>query len=234
MADKIILKADKREVFGRKVKAIRKEGIVPANIFGKDVKSISIQVSRIEFEKAFKKAGETQIIELEIGKEKRPVLVSNIQFDPKSDAPLHVDFMQIDLTKKVTAEVPLELVGESPAEKEGKGTVVQQLSEVKIEALPGDLPEKIEINVEELAEIDSSVNVGDLKISDKLTVLDDKELLIVKVEALREEEPEPEAPEPEGEEGVEDAETKTEGEKTEESGEKVKEAETPSGEEKQK
>lgn len=230
MADKIVLKADKRKVFGRKVKALRRKGIVPANIFGKDVKSESIQISRIEFEKVFKKAGETQIIEVGIGKEKKPVLVSNIQYDPESDNPLHVDLLQINLTKKVTAEVPLEFVGESPAEKEGKGTVVQQLSEVEIEALPTDFPEKIEASIEGLAEVGDSINIGDLKVVEKLKILDNKKLLVVKIEALREEE-ESVVEISEDTEEVE-SEVAGEGEGKEEPGEKAEEA--PGEEEKQK
>ena len=111
------LKAEKRKVEGRKVKTLRREGILPANVYGKDVKSLSIQVSLKEFSKVFKEAGETGLVEIEIGKEKRPVLVNNIQYDPVTDLPLHVDFHQVDLKKKTTASVPIEFVGDAPAEK---------------------------------------------------------------------------------------------------------------------
>src|SRR5512135_3721144 len=99
---KITLPAEKRELTGSKSKRLRNEGILPANIYGKKVKSQSIQVNTKLFEEVYRKAGETNVVEMSIGKETRPVLVHNIQLDPVSDLPLHVDFLQVDLTQKVT------------------------------------------------------------------------------------------------------------------------------------
>src|SRR4030066_1250304 len=143
----LILKAEKREITGRKVKRMRKEGILPGNIYGKNIKSVSLMVKEKDFEDMFKKVGETSLLQIELGKEKRPVLVHNVQMDPLSDKPIHVDFLQVDLKEKVTAEVPVELVGVSPAEKQGLGTAVQHLNELEIEALPGQFPDKIEVNL---------------------------------------------------------------------------------------
>ena len=91
------LKAEKRELFGRKVNRIRKEGLIPGNIFGNKIKSQAIQVNAKEFEEVFKEAGETQIIDLN-GK---PCLVSNLQTDPISGLVIHVDFRQVDLKEKI-------------------------------------------------------------------------------------------------------------------------------------
>ena len=175
---KITLKSTKREDFGRKVKRLRKEGLVPANIFGKKVKSEAITVDAKEFRELFEKAGETQIIDLD----GRPVLVSKLQIDPVTSDYVHVDFRQVDLTEKITAKVPVEVVGESPAEKQSIGTVVQQLNEIEVEALPADLPEKIEIDSSILTEVDQAVYVKDLKLDSKITVKTDLESIIVKVE----------------------------------------------------
>ncbi len=207
MADKISIKAEKRSVLGKRVKKLRRDGVIPANIFGKDVVSQAISINAIEFEKVYKKAGETQVVEVDLDKKMHPVLISNINFDPKTDRVLHVDFKQIDLTKKVSAEVPLELIGESPAEKEGKGTVVQLLNEILVEALPTDFPEKIEVSIDKMFEIDDQISVADLKVGDKLELLDDRSLVVCKVEELREEEPEPQPVAEETPEGEAEGET---------------------------
>ncbi len=187
--------ADTRTVLGRKVKRLRKEGILPANIFGKKVKSTAIQLPIKEFAKVFSEAGETSIIEVELNKTKHPVLVSNIQVDPLSNNPIHVDFMEVDLKEKVTAQVPVEVVGESPAEKQGLGTVVQYVDEIEVEALPTDLPEQFIIDLTKLEEVDQQVKIGDIKYdSSKVEIKDDMETIVVKVEPQREEEPEPVAP----------------------------------------
>jgi large subunit ribosomal protein L25 len=230
--DKYNLKAEKRKISGRKVKTLRNEGLLPANIYGKKVKSLAIQVAQIEFEKVYKEAGETGIVELAVGKEKRPVLINNVQVHPVTDLPLHVDFLQIDLKEKVTADVPVELIGESPAEKSGLGTVVQYLNEIEVEALPGDLPEKFEIDLSKLTEVDQSVFIKDLAAdTKKVEVKADADQILVKVEPPRKEEEELPPVEVEGEEGekaeVEGTEAveSEEGEKAPEDKKEEKEAE---------
>lgn len=195
----IKLNSSKRDVFGRKVKKLREQGLVPANIFGKNVKSEAISVDLKEFNEVFEKAGETQIIDLS-GK---PVLVSNVQNGPVTGRVIHVDFRQVDLTEKITAQVPVETEGESPAEKQGLGTVVVQIDEVEVEALPTELPENIIVDLSGLEEVDQAIYVKDLKVSGKVEVKEDPEAIVVKVEPpQKEEEPEP-APVAEGEEGAE-------------------------------
>lgn len=181
---KLTLKSEKRKLFGRKVKQLRKLGLLPANIFGKKIKSEAITVKYKEFKDLFEKAGETQIVDLD-GK---PVLVSNLQIDPVTSDYIHVDFRQVDLTEKITAKVPVEIVGESPAEKQNLGTVVQQISEIEVEALPTDLPEKIEIDATLLVEVDQMIFVKDLKIDKKVTIKTDLESIVVKVEPPTKEE----------------------------------------------
>lgn len=181
---KIVLKSEKRELLGRKVNRLRKLGKVPANIFGKDVKSHAITVDAKEFSQVFEKAGETQIIDLE-GK---AVLVSHVQLDPISGDFVHIDFRQVDLTEKITARIPVEVEGESPAEKQSLGTVVQQVHELEVEALPADLPEKIVVDISELAEVDQAIYVKDLKVDSKVEIKTDLESIVVKVEPPTKEE----------------------------------------------
>jgi large subunit ribosomal protein L25 len=194
--DKKVLAAEARKITGRKVKNLRKEGSLPGNVYGKKVKSESLQVNLKDFEKVYKEVGETGLLILKIGKLEKPVLIHNLQVDPVSDAPLHVDFLQVDLKEKVEADVPVELTGESPAEKQALGTVVQYINEVKVEALPMDLPEKFVVDVSDLSEVDQAVYVKDLKIDrSKIDVKSDPEEIIVKVEPPQKEEVAP-APAP--------------------------------------
>lgn len=187
--DKITLKSEKRTLTGKKVRALRRQGIVPANIFGKGLTSQSIQVNLKEFKSVFDKAGETSLIELTLGEEKEPVLVSNIQVHPVTGDPVHVDFRKVNLKEKITATVPVEVVGESPAEKSGIGTAVEMIDEVEVEALPTDLPEKFEVDVTGLTEVDQAIYVKDLKVDPtKVEIKTDGELIVVKIEPPQKEE----------------------------------------------
>lgn len=187
--DKQILIGEARKILGRNVKHLRKDGILPGNIFGKKIKSEAVQVNFKDFMKVYGEAGETGIVELKVGETSHPVLVHNLQVNPVSDVPVHVDFLQVDLKEKVEAEVPVELTGESPAEKQAIGTVVQHLNEIKVEALPMDLPEKFEVDTGTLSEVDQAIIVRDLKVDrSKVTVMTDENEIVVKVEPPQKEE----------------------------------------------
>jgi large subunit ribosomal protein L25 len=187
--DKKILKAEERKISGRKVKTLRTHGLLPGNVYGKKMKSLSVQVDKKEFEQLYKGVGETGLIMLQVGKEEFPVLVNNVQAHPVTDEPIHIDFRQVDLKTKVTAEVPVEVTGESPAEKQGIGTVVQYLKEVEIEALPADLLEKFEVDTSSLSEVDQAIYVKDLNVDkSKVEIKTDGEEIVVKVEPPQKEE----------------------------------------------
>lgn len=218
-----ILKAENRTITGRKTRHLRKEGILPANVFGKKIKSQAISIKLKEFADIFKSAGETTLIKLEIEekgkKEDRSVLIVNVQKDPVSELPIHVDFHQVDLKEKVTASVPVELTGESPAEKQSVGTVVLYINEIEVEALPTDLPEKFVVDISALSEVDQAIFVKDLKIDKtKVEVKVDTEAILAKVEPPQKEEVVTPPPAEEGvtEEGV----ALAEGEAPAEEGEK--------------
>jgi large subunit ribosomal protein L25 len=197
------LKAKKRQLTGRKVKQLRREGVLPANVYGKDVKSTSISVDLKEFLKTFKEAGETNIVEVKVNGAIKPTLIHNVQLDPVTDTPIHVDFLQVNLKQKVTAQIPVELVNESPAEKQGLGTVVQYIDEIEVEALPGNLPENFEIDLSTLEAVDDMIQIKSIKVDKKkIEIKNDAEQIVVKVEPPREEEEEEVAPAPEAEEGV--------------------------------
>lgn len=179
------LKAEKRKITGRKVKKLRNEGILPANIYGKGIKSLSVQVPVKDFFKIYEEAGETGIVELSVGAgESHPVLVHNLQLHPVSGQPLHVDFHKVTLTEKVKATVPVVTVGEAPAVAQKIGVLLTPLDEIEVEALPADLPEHIEVDISKLAGVDQEIKIQDLQIPEKVTVLADPELLVVKIGPL--------------------------------------------------
>ncbi|MBN1263397.1 MAG: 50S ribosomal protein L25 [Candidatus Pacebacteria bacterium] len=182
---KVKLVVEKREIFGRKVKKLREQGILPANIYGKKVKSQAVQLEVRQFMPVYREVGETGIVDLSLAKEKnsRPVLIHNVQFDPVTDQAIHADFHQVNLSEKVKAEIPIELIGESPAAEQKSGILVRLLDELEVEALPTDLPEKIEVDTTVLAEVGDMIKVEDLSLDkDKIRVLTDSVRLIVKIE----------------------------------------------------
>jgi large subunit ribosomal protein L25 len=184
------LASEKRKITGRQVKQLRKDGILPANIFGKKVKSLAIQLSAKEFLPVFGKAGETGVVELTVKSETstRPVLIHNVQKDPVSDQPLHIDFYQVDLKEKITADIPVEVIGEAPAVSQKIGILIQPLTEVEVEALPTDLPEKLTLSVAKLEKIDDSATVKDLKPPVGVKILTSENQVVAKIEALAKEE----------------------------------------------
>jgi len=203
------LQAEKRKVVGRQVKKLRRDGVLPANIYGSKVKSQAVQVDLKEFLTIFKQVGETGIVELKVKAESktRPVLIHNIQVDPVTDIPLHADFFQVDLKVKVTSNIPVDLIGESPAVEQKLGILIQILNEVEVEALPMDLPEKFSLNIGSLEKVNDALAVADLKSAPKVKILTSEKETLAKIEPLSKEEvtvPSPgEETAVEGEEGVE-------------------------------
>lgn len=177
------LEAKERKILGRKVKGLRREGILPANIYGKGVKSEVIQVELSEFKEVYSKSGETGVVEVSLSGKKIPVLIHTVQKDPVSDEFIHTDLLAIDLTKKVHADVAIVLSGKSPAEKQGLGTVVQYINEASVTALPKDLPEKFIVDISILTEVGQAVYIKDLSVDKKKVEIEkDPDEIVVKVE----------------------------------------------------
>ncbi len=181
-----------RKLFGRKVKSLRRTGVVPGNVFGKKTTSTAIQFDVKTFKDLYAKAGETGLINLTVEgeKEARPVLVSGYQVDPVSNDLQHVDFHQVDLKQKVTATIPLVFVGEAPASKDGL-VVATMKNEVEVEALPTDLPEHIEVDLSTMTAVGDTILASDLKIDKtKITLqIDETETIVSVQEQAKVEEP---------------------------------------------
>jgi len=204
------LTVTKREITGKKVRKLRKQGILPANIYGKDVASVSVQVPQKDFEIVYKETGATGLIELHLENEKRPVLINNVQLDYMTQEPIHADFYQVNLKEKIKSMIPVVLVGEANAVVEKVGLLLQTLNEIEVEALPADLPEKFEVDVTSLAAINDQLTAESLKAPQGVTILTDAGQVIAKIsELVAPEEPTPAAETPEGEVPAEGAEGET-------------------------
>jgi large subunit ribosomal protein L25 len=208
MASRTELTVTPRQVLGKKVKALRREGVTPANIYGRGVDSTAVQVSTDELQHVLKTAGRNEIVYLRMdGDEPRPSFVKSVQHHPVADHILHVDFLQISLKEKVRIDVPVHLVGLAPAVDRYSGILVHGLSHITVEALPTDVPSSVEADVSGLEEIDSALHVSDLPITEGVTLLTDPEQVVAKVsppavEKVEEVEEEEAA---EGEEGAAEA-----------------------------
>ncbi len=218
---KVELKVSPREVLGKKVKALRREGVIPANVYGHALESVAIQISKDDLVHLLHSAGRNEIVYLRLdGEEVRPTFLRQIQRNPVTDAILHVDFYQISLKEKVRMEVRLVLVGTAPAEQMYGGTLLHSLDRIAVEGLPTEIPSVIEVDVSGLDVIDAAIYVRELSVPDQITVLSDPDQVVAKVappqvekepEEEVEEEVEGEVPEgeegaPEGEEGAREAE----------------------------
>lgn len=177
----ITLAAQARTITGKKVKKLRKEGLLPVSLYGKDVKSAALTVKLPEFMKVYSKVGATGLVELKHESGAQSTLISDVQMHPVTRLPLHAEFRAVKLTEKIKASVPVELSGESPAVANNVGLLLQTVKEIEVEALPTDLPEKISVDASKLAEIDQQITVAELPVPKEVTVLTSGEEIVVKV-----------------------------------------------------
>ena len=180
---------------GKKIKSLRKEGFLPAVIYGAKEASRPVVLNLKEFEKVWREAGESSLIELELGGEKKGVLIKEVQTDPVKDIPIHADFQAVSMDEKIETEVAIHFTGESPAVKNFGGVLVKVLHEIEIEALPADLPQSIEVDISGLLNLEERFLVKDLKLPPGVKVLAQSDEVVALVEAPKaEEEAAPEAP----------------------------------------
>lgn len=180
------LTAEKREASGRSVKHLRREGLIPAVLYGRDVESTLLQIDEKNLQKVLREAGTHQLISLKVGKSKpQMTMARDIQRDVIRHNYLHVDFYAVKMDEKVTAQVPLVLVGRAPAVSEQGAILTQGLDELEIECLPSDLISSVEVRVEGLVEFNDTITVADLSVPDTITVMSDLESMVAKVEPPR-------------------------------------------------
>lgn len=172
------LKADTRKEKGRKA---RLQGALLAVLYGPKAKAVPLAVDKKEFEKVLSVAGESSLITLELGKDKTPVLIREVQRHPLSGDPIHADFYQPRLDQKIKIMVPLVLQGEAPAAKELEGTLIQNIHEVEVEALPQDLPHEIAVSVAKLATFEDHILIQDLQAPSGVQILHDTQAIVAQV-----------------------------------------------------
>ena len=198
MAKQILIKAKTRE--SKTPNALRAEGNIPATIYGHGFKSISVQINAKEFSKIPHKAY-SHINELNIDGEKFPILIRNVQVDPVRDTFLNIEFYKIKSDEKITVKVPLNYTGHSPAIVAG-GILIVSHNEIEIQCLPKDIPDTIDVNLEEIKEIGQAIHSKDLKVSENIQILAKPEEVLVKVEIPKTHEIEEAAPAAVAAEGV--------------------------------
>lgn len=186
MAD-VQLVVDPRTVTGKKVKALRRQGITPAHLYGRGTESLALQAETQTITSLLRTAGRNAIIDLQINgeHEPRPVVLRGVQRNPVTGELVHIDFFQISLTERLRAEVPLVITGEAPAVNVYNGVLLQSLDHLSVEALPRDVPEQIEVDVTGLEVLDAALFVRDLRIPPNVEVLADPDQLVAKVEPPR-------------------------------------------------
>jgi len=194
-------------------KTIRADGKVPCVLYGNDVEHTQVACDYSELYRTYAKAGESVLVELDIAGKKVPVLFHELQFEPVSDAIVHVDFFAVDMKKEIEARVPLHFLGEAPAVKELGGVLVSVMDHVSVKCLPTALPSHLEVSIEKLETFADSVIVSDVTTADGVVITDDPDSMIATVQEPRKDaEPEPtEAAEGEETPAGEDGEKKEEG-----------------------
>jgi large subunit ribosomal protein L25 len=177
----------KREVKGKKVRFLRRGGLIPCNIYGKGIESQPVQVEARKLSQIIARAGGTDLIALKIGGTDTPgmVLIRDVQRNPMTGEPIHVDFYQVNMAEKLKADVPLVFIGAAPALKLKNVSLLHAMTALQIEALPDDLPHNIEVDISGLALPEQSIHVKDLKVSSKITILADPDQMLIKVAEVR-------------------------------------------------
>ncbi len=177
------LSAKVRNEKGKKVRSLRTRGILPAVLYGPGIKNLNLEVGEKEFEAAYKKAGSSSLISLNLKDQGKKflVLIHSVQHDPLNGRPVHIDFYQPKLEEEVEAAVPLVFKGEAPAVKNLQGTLVKEISELEVKAKPQQLPRQIEVDISSLKTFEDSIKISDLKVPEGVKILKEEEEIVALV-----------------------------------------------------
>ena len=188
--EQVELTAEKRTVTGKHVRQLRRDGWVPAVMYGHGFEPVPLQFEERSLAHILSKVGGSQLVGINVKGDKQPemALVRDVQRDPIRGNFLHVDFYRVRMTERLTAEVPLVVVGESAVIEAGEGILLQGISAIEVECLPGDLVDAIEVDLSDLVEIDQGIYVRDLAVPAGIDVLTDVDEMIVRIVPLEAEE----------------------------------------------
>jgi len=177
----LTLQASERKILGRKVQDLRKKGEIPAVLYGPGFTPAVLSVVKKEFDLTYKTAGESSLVQLEVAGNTTPVLIRGVQHHPLSGAPIHIDFYQPKLDEKIIIMVPLHFQREAPAVKDFEGTLIQNMHEVEVLALPQDLPSEIVVDVSTLKTFEDRILVENLIVDSAVTMLAEKDWIVAQV-----------------------------------------------------
>jgi large subunit ribosomal protein L25 len=186
--EKVVLKATKREVVGKQVKALRREGKLPAVIYGRHNEPVNIELDARAAGRTLAKATSSSLVTIELDGKEYPSLVREKQRDFIKNTLLHVDFLAVSLSEKLRASVALRFKGVSLAVKDFNAILVHNIEQLNVECLPADLPEYIEVDVSVLKTPGDGIRVGELQVAEKVHVLDDADMMVAVAAASRIEE----------------------------------------------
>ncbi len=180
-----------REILGKKVRFLRRQGITPVHLFGHNAESMALQCDTTELRHALAQAGMTRLISLKVDKTKKPrnVMVREVQRESITGELIHVDFYQVSMLEKIRVEVPIILVGESPALKSQENFLTHELNNLTVECLPGEIPNRVELDLGLLTEAEQAIHVKDIALGEGITILNNPEQLVVKISVRRVEKP---------------------------------------------
>jgi large subunit ribosomal protein L25 len=181
--DKIELKVANREILGKKVKHLRRQGITPVHVFGHGIDSLALQCDTRELERVLNQAGQTRLVNLKLAKEKKPrtVVVREFDRDWRKGELVHVDFYQVKMEEKIRLEVPVVLLGEAPALRSKTNMLDHELGTFTVECLPAKIPDSIEVDISSLTELDQAIRVKDIALDKDITVLNNPDLVVAKI-----------------------------------------------------
>lgn len=185
MADTLTLDAAPRSAAGKANKALRRTGIVPVHVFGHGITSMSLQVEEKTMRHVLHQAGGTSLIQMQLDGKAQNVMVRHVQRHPVTGKLIHVDLYQVRMDVKTRVRLPLIFIGESPGVKVHDGILSHQIEALQVEALPGDIPHGLEVDVSVLEELEQALYVRDIIVPDQLTVLDNPDELVIKVQPPR-------------------------------------------------
>jgi large subunit ribosomal protein L25 len=189
MATSLELSASVRSETGRHVHAVRRRGEVPAVLYGHNVEPQNLAIDARSLRKVWHSAGHSHLVDLALdGGHARKVLIRELQVNPRTTALMHVDLFAVNLREKLTVEIPLIPIGESPAVSELKLGVLQQIiTAVKVECMPGDIPAQLNVDISGLVEIDQGIRLGEVPLPDRVTLATgvDPDELVLKVAQVR-------------------------------------------------
>ena len=193
MANKVVLKATRRDVMGKQVKTLRRQGRLPAVIYGHTIEPVKISLDAHESSLVLPGLSASTIVIIDLDGVQHSTLVREKQRDYLKNRLLHIDFQVVSLTEKIRTAVRVDLHGVSPAVKDFNAVIVQNLNQVEVEALPNDLPETFVLDLSALANVGDAIHVRDLQVSDKVAILTDPDEMLVIATGAAPEEVEPEA-----------------------------------------